>query len=160
MLVLLQEDGPVGNLVIFSLPTPEAPGNAQSIFQCCNVRFAAHSSPSPRNLLWRVRNAPTKKFDQIIEAPGYLFINDEEDGFRLSWALDLWNCEEYLCRREVTLPLFFKDSMALSSQETWEEIVCDRYTGERLDAGKDTTTGLRIVSDSESILHCFAIFTG
>jgi hypothetical protein len=90
-------------------------------------------------------------FDYVIELPGYLFFNDEEDGFRLTWVMEQWNCDEFTCRRKMTDSPFSTGATAavLTAQQTWEKIICDQYTGERLVGEKGTEQcGLRITSES------------
>ena len=149
--------------MIFSLPDPKTHHNEQTTFQCCNVRLPFHASSfSQRNLLWRVQSIPQKLnkqassgiFDSVLNVPGHLFVNDEEDGFRLTWVVDHWNCGEFQCRGQLTEYQFPNRVVGavLTFEDTWEEFACDRYSGKRLDANKGTqNVGLRI--SSEAYLH-------
>lgn len=99
--------------------------------------------------------ATGKLFDYILEFPGYLFLNDEDDGFRLTWAMDLWDIDG-TCKSEITASPLTNgiDSVAniISSQETWEEFHSDKYTGRRLIPVENTPVpGVRVVS--EAFLH-------
>lgn len=97
-----QQDDGLGSLTLFSLPRMNwgATGCLRT-FQCANVRIAAWDAFTMRNLLWPVSVVPitdtttTKAacgshsdIVRVRETPGYLLLNDEDDGFRLTWIVD------------------------------------------------------------------------
>lgn len=105
-------------------------------------------------------------FDSIYSLPGYLFLNDEEDGFRLTWAMDAgWNTEESTCKNSQVPNSPLRngiDSAAfiVTSQDTWERFHYDCYSGKRLfldDEKKNLpqSDGIRVIS--EAFLHVDAL---
>jgi hypothetical protein len=118
ILLVPQDDIPLGTLVLFPLP-----GNGQGVtntttttFQCTNVRIGAPSAFTSHNLLWRVTLIPSSTppttttssinystatkllayqerqplllCNEIVRLPGHLLFNDEDDGYRLTWVVD------------------------------------------------------------------------
>jgi hypothetical protein len=174
--LLPQEEGPVGTLILFSLPRHQG-NNARSakVYQCVNVRVGADTSFSPRNRLWRVEGIPRwrdaagdseqeQAFDLVCNLPGYLFFNDEEDGFRLTWAMEEWNTDEGQCTGEIADSPLAKtgiDSAAtiISHQDTWEVFYTDVHSGKRLpppdNDESSAASGIGIVS--EAFLHIDAL---
>jgi len=73
-----------------------------------HVKMSSFNAFTMRNLLWKVDSIPSKKrhaaatnlplegaidldnclCDSILEVPGYLLLNDEYEGFRLTWITD------------------------------------------------------------------------
>lgn len=149
-------------MVIFSLPQGHRHGRFTRAMQCINVRMGANTSFTLRNLLWRVDETPLRgtgslaMFDSVLQLPGYMLFNDEEDGFRITWVLDQWNLEESACKREIrNSPLqsgFVATTPILSVQDTWEELQYDAYSGRRvfLDDGA-TVSGVSVAN--EVFLH-------
>mmetsp|Transcript_45656 Transcript_45656/g.111200 ORF Transcript_45656/g.111200 Transcript_45656/m.111200 type:complete len:633 (+) Transcript_45656:3-1901(+) len=79
-------------------PSEEIISNTNQIYyRCQNVQVVSNAGMTTRNLLWNVDSIPTQvsqsvsydtasaPFASYVEAPGYLFLNDEADGFRLTW---------------------------------------------------------------------------
>mmetsp|Transcript_45657 Transcript_45657/g.111206 ORF Transcript_45657/g.111206 Transcript_45657/m.111206 type:complete len:952 (+) Transcript_45657:876-3731(+) len=79
-------------------PSEEIISNTNQIYyRCQNVQVVSNAGMTTRNLLWSVDAIPTQvsqsisydtasaPFASYVEAPGYLFLNDEADGFRLTW---------------------------------------------------------------------------
>ena len=93
-----QEDGVSGTVVIF--PLLRGLGNTipEKIksYRLPNSIISGISSHTLRNLLWKTRILPIKSTpsedigtlicDAVVESSnGYIFLNDEEDGFRILW---------------------------------------------------------------------------
>jgi hypothetical protein len=93
-----QEDGPSGTLVLFSIDTNHSdPTRSMSTFQCANVRIGAGLAFTTRNLLWHVHGIPYSSpndGDSLDAKLRDIFLNDEEDGYRMTWVTDSWNVQE------------------------------------------------------------------
>jgi hypothetical protein len=131
--------------------------------------MGANASFTLRNLLWRVDGIPAghqsgaslqNMFDYVLQLPGYLIFNDEEDGFRITWVLDQWDVQESKCKREITdSPLksgFVSKAPILSVQDTWEEFHSDGYSGQRISLD-DGATASGVTVASEVFLHVDAL---
>eukprot|EP00980_Cylindrotheca_fusiformis_P007003 scaffold1470_cov195-Cylindrotheca_fusiformis.AAC.3 len=140
-----REEGQVGTIVLFGLPQGHRRSRVTKAMQCVNVRMGATASFTLRNLLWRVDKTPTRDrnrpgkqdiFDSILQLPGYLLFNDEEDGFRITWVLDEWDIQISKCHEEAsTSPLqsgFISSTPILSVQDTWEDFHYDSHSGKRV----------------------------
>ena len=161
-----QEDGPSGTLVLFSLDINHRdPRRSLSTFQCANVRIGAGLAFTTRNLLWRVHGIPysspnddsisnvKRTCDALWNLPGYILLNDEEDGYRLTWVTDSWNVQEAGCENKLpTSPLAngTESTQAIVTvEETWEACRSERYTGSR--RYEKETSDIRIAF--EAFLH-------
>jgi hypothetical protein len=87
-------------------------------------------------------------------------LNDEEDGFRLTWAMDAWDTDEAMRKNEIAdSPLragIDSSATIISSQDTWEEFHSELYSGKRLVPEKDSpVSGVSVVS--EAFLHVDAL---
>jgi hypothetical protein len=119
-----------------------------STFQCANVRIGAGLAFTTRNLLWRVHGIPysspkddsssdaKRSCDAVWNLPGYLFLNDEEDGYRMTWVTDSWNVQEAGCENKLpTSPLAngieSSTQAIVTVEDTWEACRSERYTGSR-----------------------------
>ena len=136
-----------------------------STFQCANVRIGAGLAFTTRNLLWRVHGIPCsspnddsisnveRSCDAVWNLPGYMFLNDEEDGYRMTWVTDSWNVQEAGCENKLpTSPLAngIESTQAIVTvEETWEACRSERYTGSR--RYEKETSGIRIAF--EAFLH-------
>jgi hypothetical protein len=103
---------------------------------------------SSRNLLWCVNSIPSNHgltvsnfvlANTYFDAPGYLFLNDEGDGFRLTWATEECFLELQELGRTVasmTCPLgdtsISSNVGIITRQHTWDEVICDVVSGERI----------------------------
>jgi hypothetical protein len=133
--------------------------------------MGATSSFTLRNLLWRVEGIPRRStansasssslfFDSVLNLPGYVLFNDEEDGFRISWAVDQWGYHETECIAEMNgSPLTAGidcPSPILSVQETWETFHSDLQTGQRVlvnDNDSDQPGSGGVMIANEIFLH-------
>ena len=131
----MQEDESLGDLTLFSFST-----NSDTVqsFKCSNVRVAGSRAFSMRNLLWETHTIPygesttTALCTSVLNLPGYILLNDEEDGFRLTWAMSAAWTDNYV----KTLPLSSlstipsrHDIITRTDEVVWEEVWSDRYTG-------------------------------
>jgi len=93
-------------------PSEEIISNTNQIYyRCQNVQVVSNAGMTTRNLLWNVDSIPTQvsqsvsydtasaPFASYVEAPGYLFLNDEADGFRLTWIAtsNRWYLDKAKC---------------------------------------------------------------
>lgn len=149
--------GGTGSVVLFSLPRressttsdeTEATRGSTRVFKCINVQISNNWGCNTRNLLWCVsvircnqgRNVKNGiSGDTYVKAPGYLFLNDEGDGFRLTWATEECFLELEDSARTVlstTCPRFegpvSSNVNIITQQHTWEEMICDVVSGERI----------------------------
>lgn len=156
-----REEGPVGTLVLFSLPRNNPRSNETKVYRCINVPIAGMSSFTMRNLLWRVEGIPQKTrdtakdiFHSILQLPGYLLFNDEGDGFRMTWVLHQWNRLEANCRRELPSSYLVVGNgpSIISIQETWEESYSDTRDGSRI-LHDENADSFGIIVASEAFLH-------
>mmetsp|Transcript_39704 Transcript_39704/g.95907 ORF Transcript_39704/g.95907 Transcript_39704/m.95907 type:complete len:627 (-) Transcript_39704:43-1923(-) len=166
-----REEGPVGNLVLFSLPRSRLGMRYARAFVCKNVRMGGTTSFTLRNLMWRVDKLPCLDpsqsepfpghFNSVFQLPGYLVLNDEEDGFRLTWVMEQWNVPEKGRKTQtgdsVLTNGFAPVSNILSRQDTWEEICYETSTGKRVPIDPTAETPLNATSGSivscEAFLH-------
>jgi len=91
------EDGASGSVVIFPLPAGIGNNVPRTIksYRLPNSIIGGIHSHTLRNLLWKTRIMPVKSnyckddgtliCDVVVECNGYVFLNDEEDGFRIFW---------------------------------------------------------------------------
>ena len=136
--VILQEDESLGTLILFSLSTRDE-GIVQS-YKCSNVRMSGRLAFTMRNLLWEANLIPhgepssSALCSKVLHLPGYLFMNDEDDGFRMTWAiLAEWKKEDYA----FPLPASFlatkmsrQDVITKSDELAWDEVFSKRYSGQ------------------------------
>jgi hypothetical protein len=149
--------GSIGSVVLFTLPRrdssstyaeTEATNRFTRVFRCANVQVSSNRGCSSRNLLWCVNVIPSKHQTRhengtlditYFDAPGYLFFNDEGDGFRLTWSTE--ECflvleESYLKTVSTEYPLtngaVASTADIISRHQTWEEMKCDIISGERV----------------------------
>jgi len=161
----VQEEDALGDLILFSLSTS---GYAVQSYKCPNVRVAGSKAYTMRNLLWETNTIPyghstsTALCSQVLRLPGYLFLNDEEDGFRLTWVLCAeWEAAKDTCVEPLpssclsTMPSRH-DIISKSDEVVWEECWSDRYTGRRMPPSRDCRT-LDIAFESyfrvDALLH-------
>lgn len=150
------EDALVGDAILFSF---SASGDVVQSFTCSNVRVAGSQAYTMRNLLWETTTLPcgestsTALCSNVLNLPGYLLLNDEEDGFRLTWVvLSEWNVFKESYREPLkpsNLPIMpsRRDIITKSDEVVWEEHWSDRYTGRSLPPCRDCQT-LNIVFDA------------
>lgn len=88
----------MGTLVIFSLHQRDCIEQVTSTYKCTNVTIRTKDVFNRRNLLWNVSSQPLVQQGMSSSAeiqcsnfPGYLVLNDENDGFRLTWLVDGWS---------------------------------------------------------------------
>jgi hypothetical protein len=150
--------GSIGSVVMFSLPRRESSSIAGEmdltkgstrVFKCTNVQISSNAGSSLRDLLWRVNVIPSNMggpreengtvSTAYFNAPGYLFLNDEGDGFRLTWSTEecfLVTDESALTAASTTCPLgdgaVFSHVDIITQEKTWEEMICDVLSGERV----------------------------
>ncbi|CAJ1912187.1 unnamed protein product [Cylindrotheca closterium] len=166
-----REEGPVGNLVLFSLPRSRSDVRYARAFVCKNVRMGGTAFVTLRNLMWRVDKLPCLDpnqaepflghFNSIIQLPGYLVLNDEEDGFRLTWVMECWNVLEKGLKTQTGGSVlengFTPESNIISRQDTWEEICYETSSGKRVPLDPTAETPLNVTSGStvscEAFLH-------
>jgi len=97
-----QDDGDLGNLVLFEFPSSTAPDASIPMLSsliCPNVRIGGHDDFTIRNRLWKTKCIPVHRqhsntssiATHTTDQAGYLFLHDEDDGFRLSWIVS--NCQ-------------------------------------------------------------------
>lgn len=151
-------DGPAGTLILF---TTARGGNSEcarsTIWQCANVKMGSDASFSHRNLLWRVEVVPlagSNSMDPVssVNIPGYLFLNDEEDGFRLTWATQNWPDDHTTSPAvhsfESASTSFVAPTIPyLSFEMTWERIDCDRLSGERILPAVGEPSGVKVIKE-------------
>ncbi|KAL3940877.1 MAG: hypothetical protein SGBAC_004672 [Bacillariaceae sp.] len=162
-----REEGPVGNLVLFSLPRSRLDMRYSRAFVCRNVRMGGTTSFTLRNSMWRVDKLPCLDpsqsepfpghFKSFIQLPGYLVLNDEEDGFRMAWVLEQWNLPEKRCKAQIGESMlnggFAPASNILSRQDTWEEICYETSSGKRVPIDP-TRAETQLSATSGSIVSC------
>lgn len=122
--------------------------SSSRVFKCTNVQVSSNWGCSSRNLLWCVNVIPSRHDARresgavsgtYFNAPGYLFLNDEGDGFRLTWSTE----ECFLVLEEPGLinvstgsPLGDAEvsltADIVSRQQAWEEMICDIASGEQI----------------------------
>ena len=161
----LQED-PLGDMILFSLSTR---GDAVQTFKCANVRIAGSTAYTMRNLLWKTKCIPhgesksTCLCDNVLNLPGYLLLNDEEDGFRLTWAvasawLDLKaNHVGLLTPSSLSVVPSRSDIITNTDEVVWEEYWSDRYSGRPTLASQNDSSTLHIAFEAyfrvDALLH-------
>lgn len=167
-----REEGPVGTLVLFSAPNGRSFDSMKStIWQCTNVKMGADASFSHRNLLWKVEGVPIlvdvsegatgcnvdhPEPIHFTNVPGYLFLNDESDGFRLTWSIEDWNVEDgsFETSKIKESPIMGgvdPTTPILSTETTWERFDSHLWSGERIMPATGKPSGVRVVY--ESFLH-------
>jgi hypothetical protein len=123
------------------------------------------SLSSPRNLLWRVYGVPVSNSDEsgksepvgVSNVPGYLFLNDEADGFRLTWCSENWHLDDsslWTQMNVVCSPLsngVVSSSAILSFEKTWERSDSDLWSGERIFHDGGEPNGVSVIC--EGFLH-------
>lgn len=157
-----REEGRIGTLVLFS--TPRCVNSLTSkvtIWQCSNVRMGADASFSQRNLLWRVAEVPIVDqyatcIVETIRMPGYLFLHDEEDGFRLTWATEDWSNVDVSSLVSKLSDSSFSASIdsetpILTFETTWERFDSELWSGERILPMVGKPAGVNILC--EGFLH-------
>ena len=174
------DDGPTGTVVVFGLHHDEDNDRSTRTrkrrrrYQAINVRIASGEAFTSRNLLWRVQQLPilshskgddnnnnrTKTIKGSSYVPGYLFLNDEADGYRLTWVVESeWDASSCTSgerpEEEGLLPAFVGNEdeasasgiecpEAMSFQgETWQECYSDKITGKEVygDPQQSSSTG-------------------
>ena len=165
------DEGPVGTMVLFSAPRGQRDGSSRvTTWQCTNVKMWAGTRFSYRNLLWQVEGVPVaadlhKKTERdpntvrVHRLPATLFLNDEEDGFRLTWASEhkLGTLgDERVVDNDVLLssPLgtcVNPSVRILSFEATWERFDSDGLNGGRILPAVKEPVGVSVLS--EGYLH-------
>jgi hypothetical protein len=156
-----------GTLILFSLSRGGRGHDTTKVYTCNNVDIPSSSVGIMRNLLWQVHTIPyrdgrcgnleTFLINSYYSAPGYVFFNDEGDGFRMTWLTEETFISDQSCQKEVfseQSPLrkaVHPDTMILSSQDTWEENVCDIVTGSSKLTVTTSPSGVSVVT--EAYLH-------
>lgn len=124
----------------------------QQSFKCCNVRVAGPRAFTMRNLLWETNtipcgdSTPTALCSNVLRLPGYLVLNDEEDGFRLTWVVSSeWgHCKETymepLKPSSLSTTPSRHDIITRSHEVVWEECSSDRYSGAATTSSRDCRT--------------------
>lgn len=152
---------------MFSLPRGRFDTRYARAFVCKNVRMGGTASFTLRNLMWRVNKLPCLDpgqaqpfpghFDSILQLPGYLLLNDEEDGFRLTWVLE----QHWIVPKKgqngdspVLQDAFKPTSNILSYQDTWEEVCYDKVSGSRIPL--DPTIGETMTPTTGASVFCEA----
>lgn len=168
---ILAEEDPVGTLVLFSTPKGHRRSFSRvTTWQCTNVKMWAGTRFSYRNLLWQVEGVPVvvdggvdtgndADSVRVHRLPATLFLNDEEDGFRLTWASEhsLGTMgDEYLSSEDVRgfSPLVTHVNPSyriISFEKTWERFDSDRLNGERILPAVNEPVGVSVLS--EAYLH-------
>jgi hypothetical protein len=163
-----REEGPVGTMVLFSTPSGRSFDSMKStIWQCTNVKMGADASFSHRNLLWKVEGVPVDVSEgdtsstrgqpvHFLNVPGYLFLNDENDGFRLTWSIENWNFDDGSSDsnkiQESPITGGVDPTTAiLSTETTWERFDSHLWSGEMIIPVTGKPSGVRVVH--ESFLH-------
>lgn len=163
------EDGPVGTMILFSTPKGHSHSSSRvSAWQCVNVKmWGGGRFFNYRNLLWLVESIPVSAVEgvdhdstyftcKIHKVPATLFLNDEEDGFRLTWASehgldDLSFYNEDLMSSSPFSASVKPSSPILSFEKTWERFDSDRLSGARILPVVQEPIGFAILS--EAYLH-------
>mmetsp|Transcript_6081 Transcript_6081/g.8684 ORF Transcript_6081/g.8684 Transcript_6081/m.8684 type:complete len:568 (-) Transcript_6081:1309-3012(-) len=118
--ILLSSDGAVGAafvqrseqnesaIVIFPSPSNHLNQEHVKVFNLPNARIGAVNTHTLRNLLWKTHLIPNKslgsfqrnsnRIKKLGNKAGYLFFNDEDDGWRIFWIA--YNVEDLDC--EIT----------------------------------------------------------
>ncbi len=149
-----REEGPVGTLILFSTPCAmNSQSNASTIWQCTNVKMGADASFSCRNLLWKVEKLPLLHSDStysisVLNVPGYLFLNDEEDGYRLTWVADRSPDDVCTPSEPILISTIGEDKTILSFERTWERYDSDLRSGERIVPLVAKTSGMEVFCES------------
>eukprot|EP00934_Nitzschia_sp_Nitz4_P001197 Nitzschia sp. Nitz4//scaffold55_size114948//99938//101840//NITZ4_003924-RA/size114948-snap-gene-0.193-mRNA-1//-1//CDS//3329554599//1197//frame0 len=153
-----REDGKVGSLVLFSVSKRQSAYS--TIWQCTNVRVGTKWALTMRNRLWLVEGVPTvtsqqRRIESLFQRPGYLFINDEEDGFRLTWVLNKdWYQEgdpTLSIPSHSAIPYAKHASGILSVESTWERLDVHPTSAERLFVEHQPPKGMAV--SCEAFLH-------
>ena len=144
------EDDALGDLVLFSFSSTQ--GSVVHSFKCSNVRIAGSRAYTMRNLLWETNtipygdSTPTSLCSQVVRVPGHLFLNDEEDGFRLTWVVAAgWQhhinaCVETLRPSCLSIKPSRHDIITKSDEVVWDECWSDRCTGHQMPSYRDCHT--------------------
>jgi hypothetical protein len=94
-----------------------------------------------RNLMWSTNIIPHGESDssslcaKVLHLPGYLFLNDEDDGFRMIWVLvggwkDKEDIAELLPPPLLPTKTSRNDIITKSDEVAWEEVFSKRYCGQ------------------------------
>ena len=90
----------LGTIVFFLLPSPCGYPNEHVQYRLENVRLNSWNTPTTQNLFWKSQVIPsrdtTHNHNFLLGSyykthSGYIFFNDEDDGFRIIW-IDLTFC--------------------------------------------------------------------
>lgn len=97
-----------------------------------------------RNLMWETNCIPHRpcKYSNalcssVLHLPGFLFLNDEDDGFRLTWVI-LAEWKHHVNDNASVGPLTPSplsitpsryDIITKSDEDVWEKVLTNRYTG-------------------------------
>ena len=90
----------LGTIVFFLLPSPCGYPNEHVQYRLENVRLNSWNTPTTQNLFWKSQVIPsrdtTHNHNFLLDSyykthSGYIFFNDEDDGFRIIW-IDLTFC--------------------------------------------------------------------
>ena len=173
----------LGTLVIFSLPHGRGEDQPVQTFKFPNIRIGSFSAFTMRNLLWQVNTIPfettdrlrgggvpdqmdhlyTSLCDSVLEHPGYLLCNDEDDGFRLIWITDsTWHTttEDACIRPLEKLPGMDRDPetsnvvYGIDEAKTMrlhvprKELFNDRQTGEMIHDTEDAHGDLSVAFEA------------
>jgi len=165
------DEDPIGTIILFSTPKGCQGHNEDNdisrvtTWQCTNVKMWAGSHFSYRNLLWQVDGVPiatdqerertTNDTPRIYKVPATLFLNDEEDGFRLTWFseynLSSLKDGDFPISSPVLTAAVLPSSPIVSFEASWERFDSDRLDGSRiLPIGKEPV-GICVLS--EAYLH-------
>lgn len=141
------DEDALSDLIMFSLSSP---GIIIQSFRCLNVRAVGSEAFTMRNLLWETNAIPcgdstsTALCSEVLNLPGYLFLNDEEDGFRLAWVLSSsWNTVKAKCVVGPVTPSRLArtparhDIITRSDEVVWEEHWSERYSGRMVSTWSD-----------------------
>lgn len=136
--IVPQEDEALGTLILFSLSTRDE-GIVQS-YKCSNVRVSGRLAFTMRNLLWETNIIPhgesssSTLCSRVLHLPGYLFLNDEDDGFRMTWVMFTeWKKEDYavpLLAPLLSTKTSRQDIITKSDEVAWDEVFTKRYCGQ------------------------------
>ena len=94
----VKDDEELGNLVLFAFPSTLSQTATIPMIPtmtCSNVRIGGKDDFTMRNRLWKTSCIPVHSLHEnrhiathISNQSSYLFLHDEDDGFRLSWIAD------------------------------------------------------------------------
>lgn len=137
----------MGTLVLFRLPTrgDTCQSDVVQSYKCSNVRIGGRKAFTMRNLMWETNCIPYRpcKYSNalcssVLHLPGFLFLNDEDDGFRLTWVI-LAEWKQHVNDDANVAPLTPSplsitpsrcDIITKSDEVVWEKVLTNRYTGQ------------------------------